>query len=217
MTVCPRRFSRSQWGGGDRDQHGGIRSQLREAALLLKENGWTLKDGILTNSAGVKLSFEIILASQSFERVMAAFTENLRKIGIEARYRTIDPTLYADRINNFDFDMCVFVYGQSLSPGNEQRNFWHSDSASQNGSRNLAGIKNKVVDDLVEKIIYAKNQRQLTAACRALDRVLWYGYYIVPNWYADSHRVVYHNKFNIPDIIPTYYNYNQFQMTWWAK
>lgn len=204
-------------GGGDSDQHGGIRSQLREAALLLKENGWTLKDGILTNSAGVKLSFEIILASQSFERVMAAFTENLRKIGIEARYRTIDPTLYADRINNFDFDMCVFVYGQSLSPGNEQRNFWHSDSASQNGSRNLAGIKNKVVDDLVEKIIYAKNQRQLTAACRALDRVLWYGYYIVPNWYADSHRVVYHNKFNIPDIIPTYYNYNQFQMTWWAK
>jgi microcin C transport system substrate-binding protein len=204
-------------GGDDSGQKGGIRAQLRDAAILLKDHGWTLQDGVLTNSDGVKLSFEIILSNQSFERVMAAFTENLKKIGVEARYRTIDPTLYADRINNFDFDMCVFVYGQSLSPGNEQRNFWHSESASQNGSRNLAGIKNKVVDYLVDKIIYADNQRQLTAACKALDRVLWYGYYLVPNWYADSHRVVYHNKFNIPDTVPKYYNYSQFQMTWWPR
>jgi microcin C transport system substrate-binding protein len=204
-------------GGDDSGQKGGIRAQLRDAAILLKDHGWTLQDGVLTNSDGVKLSFEIILSNQSFERVMAAFTENLKKIGVEARYRTIDPTLYADRINNFDFDMCVFVYGQSLSPGNEQRNFWHSESASQNGSRNLAGIKNKVVDYLVDKIIYADNQRQLTAACKALDRVLWYGYYLVPNWYADSHRVVYHNKFNIPDTVPRYYNYSQFQMTWWPR
>jgi microcin C transport system substrate-binding protein len=204
-------------GGDDSGQKGGIRAQLRDAAILLKDHGWTLQDGVLTNSDGVKLSFEIILSNQSFERVMAAFTESLKKIGVEARYRTIDPTLYADRINNFDFDMCVFVYGQSLSPGNEQRNFWHSESASQNGSRNLAGIKNKVVDYLVDKIIYADNQRQLTAACKALDRVLWYGYYLVPNWYADSHRVVYHNKFNIPDTVPKYYNYSQFQMTWWPR
>lgn len=204
-------------GGDDSGQKGGIRAQLRDAAILLKDHGWTLQDGILTNSDGVKLTFEIILSSQSFERVMAAFTENLKKIGIEARYRTIDPTLYADRINNFDFDMCVFVYGQSLSPGNEQRNFWYSESASQNGSRNLAGIKNKVVDYLVDKIIYADNKRQLTTACKALDRVLWYGYYLVPNWYTDSHRVVYHNKFNIPENIPKYYNYSQFQMTWWSR
>lgn len=215
-NILPEDVFTKQMGGDDTDLKGGIRAQLHEAAILLKDHGWILQDGVLTNSDGVKLSFEIILSNQSFERVMAAFTENLKKIGIEARYRTIDPTLYADRINNFDFDMCVFVYGQSLSPGNEQRNFWHSGSASQNGSRNLAGIKNKVVDYLVDKIIYADNQRQLTAACKALDRVLWYGYYLVPNWYADSHRVVYHNKFNIPDSIPKYYNYSQFQMTWWS-
>ena len=215
--ILPEDVFTKQMGGDDTDLKGGIRAQLHEAAILLKDHGWILQDGVLTNSDGVKLSFEIILSNQSFERVMAAFTENLKKIGIEARYRTIDPTLYADRINNFDFDMCVFVYGQSLSPGNEQRNFWHSESASQNGSRNLAGIKNEVVDYLVDKIIYADNQRQLTAACKALDRVLWYGYYLVPNWYADSHRVVYHNKFNIPDSIPKYYNYSQFQMTWWSR
>ncbi len=194
-----------------------IRSELRAAAQLLKENGWRLQDGVLTNSEGVKLSFEIILASQSFERVMATFTKNLQKIGIAARYRTIDPALYADRINNFDFDMCVYVYGQSLSPGNEQRNFWHSEAASQKGSRNLAGVNDRAVDYLVEKIIYADNQQELTTASRALDRVLWYGYYLVPNWYTDSYRSAYHNKFNIPDHIPTYYNYDQFQMTWWSK
>ena len=194
-----------------------IRTQLRAAAQLLKENGWLLQDGVLTNSEGVKLSFEIILANQSFERVMATFTRNLEKIGIAARYRTIDPALYADRINNFDFDMCVYVYGQSLSPGNEQRNFWHSESASQKGSRNLAGVSDKAVDYLVEEIIYAGNQQELTTASRALDRVLWYGYYLVPNWYTDSYRIAYHNRFNIPDHIPTYYNYQQFQMTWWSK
>ena len=215
--ILPEDVFTKPMGGDDSGHKGGIRAQLRDAAILLKDHGWILQDGILTNSDGVKLTFEIILSNQSFERVMAAFTENLKKIGIEARYRTIDPTLYADRINNFDFDMCVFVYGQSLSPGNEQRNFWYSESASQNGSRNLAGIKNKVVDYLVEKIIYADNKRQLTAACKALDRVLWYGYYLVPNWYADSYRVVYHNKFNIPENNPKYYNYSQFQMTWWSR
>ncbi len=194
-----------------------IRTQLRDAAQLLKESGWRLLDGVLTNSEGVKLSFEIILANQSFERVMATFTRNLQKIGVAARYRTIDPALYADRINNFDFDMCVYVYGQSLSPGNEQRNFWHSESASQKGSRNLAGINDKAVDYLVEKIIYAGNQQELTTASRALDRLLWYGYYLVPNWYTDSYRIAYHNKFNIPDHLPSHYNYDQFQMTWWSK
>jgi len=195
----------------------GMRAQLRQAADLLKNNGWVLEDGVLTNDKGIKLSFEIILSNQSFERVMAAFTKNLKRIGIEARYRTIDPALYADRINSFDFDMCVFVYGQSLSPGNEQRNFWHSESVSESGSRNLAGISSRAVDTLVENIIYAGSRRELITACKALDRVLWYGYYLVPNWYTDSHRVTYHNKFNIPENIPTYYNYGQFLSTWWRK
>ena len=215
--ILPEEVFSNPMGGDDHDGENGIRVHLRNAAKLLKEHGWVLKDGVLTNKEGIRLSFEIILSNQSFERVMAAFTKNLMKIGIEARYRTIDPTLYADRINNFDFDMCVFVYGQSLSPGNEQRNFWHSNSSSQKGSRNLAGINSTVVDSLVDKVIYADNQRELTIACKALDRVLWYGYHLVPNWYTDSHRVVYHNKFHIPENIPIYYNYSQFQMTWWSR
>ena len=95
-------------------------------------------------------SFRNNSVSPSFESVMAAFTDNLKKIGVKATYRTIDPALYTDRINNFDFDMCVYVYGQSQSPGNEQRNFWQSDAADRKGSRNLAGIKNEAVEQLIE-------------------------------------------------------------------
>jgi len=199
------------------DLSGGVRGNLRAAMQILKERGWILKNGVLENNEGLKLSFEIILVSPTFERVMAAFTDNLKKIGIEASYRTIDSALYTEKINNFDFDMCVYVYGQSQSPGNEQRNFWHSAAADSKGSRNLAGIKNKAVDQLIDKIIYATSREELTAASKALDRVLWFGYYLVPNWYLDGHRIAYHDKFEIPDEIPTYYNYMSFLLTWWSK
>jgi microcin C transport system substrate-binding protein len=148
---------------------------------------------------------------------MAAFSDNLKKIGIEASYRTIDPALYTDRINRFDFDMCVFVYGQSQSPGNEQRNFWQSDAADREGSRNLAGIRSEAIDRLIDQIIYAETSEKLTAAVKALDRVLWFGYYLVPNWYLNGHRLAYHNRFNIPDTLPTYYDYMAFITTWWSR
>ncbi len=195
---------------------GGIRNNLRAAMQLLRDNGWQLQDGVMQNEAGVKLSFEIILVSPSFERVMAAFTDNLKKIGIQASYRTIDSALYTDKINNFDFDMCVYVFAQSQSPGNEQRNFWHSEAADRKGSRNIAGIKSAAVDTLVDKIIYAGNREELTTATKALDRVLWYGYYLVPNWHLNGHRLAYHNKFSIPENTPTYYDYLSFVMTWWS-
>lgn len=195
---------------------GGIRSNLKKAMNILRSEGWQLKDGVLRKD-GIKLSFEIILVSPTFERVMAAYTANLKKIGIEASYRTIDPALYTDKINNFDFDMCVFVYGQSQSPGNEQINFWHSKAADRTGSRNLSGIKDEAVDALIDEIIYAKDGKELTIAAKALDRVLWYGYYLVPNWHLSGHRIAYHNKFNTPDTYPTYYDYMTFVMTWWQK
>ncbi|MEJ2057387.1 MAG: extracellular solute-binding protein [Desulfofustis sp.] len=199
------------------DPPGGLRKNLRAALQLLQESGYRLKDGVMQNDEGVKLNFEIILVSQSFERVMAAFTDNLSKIGIQATYRTIDAALYTDKINNFDFDMCVYVYGQSQSPGNEQRNFWHSEAADQKGSRNIAGVRSDAVDTLVEKIIYAESRNDLTAAAKALDRVLWYGYYLVPNWHMNGHRIAYYNKFEIPDTIPTYYDYLSFVLTWWSR
>jgi microcin C transport system substrate-binding protein len=194
-----------------------LRENLQKAKQLLAESGWTIKDGVLKNSAGQPFSFEILLSSATFERVMAPYVKNLEKLGMRVRYRTIDPALYEERLQKFDFDMIVHVYGQSQSPGNEQRNFWHSDAAEQKGSNNYAGIQSAAVDDLVEKIIYAKNQDELTAACKALDRVLWYGYYLVPNWYLDGHRLSYYDKFHQPANLPLYYNYLQLLMTWWAK
>ena len=194
-----------------------LRDNLRNAKKILAEAGWTVQDGRLINKEGNSFDFEILLVSPSFERVMAGYVNNLKKLGVNASYRTIDPALYIDRLNRFDFDMTVHVFGQSQSPGNEQRDYWHSSSADRNGSRNLIGIKDPVVDQLVEKIIYAETQEELAASCKALDRVLWYGYYVVPNWYVARHRVSYWNKFKRPETLPLYYNPNQALMTWWMK
>jgi len=194
-----------------------LRDNLRNAKKILAEAGWTVQDGRLINKEGNSFDFEILLVSPSFERVMAGYVNNLKKLGVNASYRTIDPALYIDRLNRFDFDMTVHVFGQSQSPGNEQRDYWHSSSADRNGSRNLIGIKDPIVDQLVEKIIYAETQEELAASCKALDRVLWYGYYVVPNWYVARHRVSYWNKFKRPETLPLYYNPNQALMTWWMK
>ena len=194
-----------------------LRGNLRKAKKVLEESGWTVQDGRLADKEGRPFEFEILLVSPSFERVMAGYVNNLNKLGVNASYRTIDPALYIDRLNRFDFDMTVNVFGQSQSPGNEQRDYWHSGSAERQGSRNLIGIKDPIVDELVDKIIYATTQEELTAACRALDRVLWYGFYVVPNWYVARHRVSYWNKFNRPEKLPLYYNPIQALMTWWMK
>ena len=200
--------------GGSRQQ---VRKNLRQARELLQEAGWTIRDGILLDKEGSPFQFEILLVSPSFERVMASYVKNLKILGIQASYRTIDPALYIRQLRNFDFDMTVKVFGQSQSPGNEQRDYWSSAAAEQLGSQNLCGIKNSVVDKLVDRIIYAASQEELTAACRALDRVLWYGYYVVPNWYVARHRVVYWNIFERPKVQPLYYSPMQALMTWWEK
>jgi microcin C transport system substrate-binding protein len=201
----------------DTNGQGGLRANLQQAKRLLAEAGWTAKDGNLKDKEGNPFRFEILLVSSAFERVIAPFANNLQKLGIQVDYRTIDPALYADRLQNFDFDMIVHTYGQSLSPGNEQRNFWHSESAKTKGSQNLAGVSAPVTDFLVEKVIYASNQEELTAACKALDRVLWYEYYLIPNWYMNGYRLAYYNKFSQPDNIPKYYNHFQILLTWWKK
>ena len=195
----------------------GLRGNLRRAGELLQEAGWTIQNGVLKDKTGAPFRFEILLSSASFERVMAPFVSNLKKLGIEADYRTIDPALYTDREQKFDFDMIVHVYGQASSPGNEQRNYWHSTTADIPGSKNLAGIKDPAVDVLVNKIIYAQTQDELTAACKALDRVLWYGYYMIPNWYMDGYRLAYRNIFSQPETLPLYYDYTQLLMSWWMK
>lgn len=199
-------------GGTRRD----MRKNLRQAEKLLKQAGWTIKDGILKNKEGQPFEFEILLVSPSFERVMASYVKNLRTLGIKAAYRTIDPALYVRRMRNFDFDMTVEVFPQSQSPGNEQRDNWTSAAAARPGSHNVIGISDPVVDKLVDRLIYAESQEELNAACHALDRVLWYGYYVVPNWYVARHRVVYWDMFSRPARLPLYYSPLQALMTWFS-
>jgi len=196
---------------------GGSRQNLAQAKSLLEGAGYTVKDNVLVNREGQPLAFEILLVSSSFERVIEPYVKNLQRLGIKATYRTIDPALYTLRVKDFAFDMVVNVYGQSQSPGNEQRDYWHSSVADRPGSRNLMGLHDPAVDQLVDRIIYASRGEELTAACRALDRVLWYGYYLVPNWYVGSHRLAYWDRFAKPETLPRYYQADQALMTWWMK
>ncbi len=197
------------------DKKNNLRSHLKKARQLLRDSGWEIEKGVLKNRDGKAFEFDILLVSQAFERVMASYVRNLQKLGIKVRYRTIDPTLYTERLKTFDFDMIVTTYGQSQSPGNEQRNYWHSSVAAVKGSKNYAGIESAIVDNFVERVIYAENRTQLIAACKALDRVLWYGYYLVPNWYLGSHRISYYNKINFPARLPLYYSPFELLMTTW--
>ncbi len=199
------------------DDPGDLRKHLRRAKQLLNEAGWHIRDGRLVNDQGDHFSFEILLVSPSFSRVMAPYVNNLKRLGIKANYRVLDTALYKERIQNFDFDMIVNVFGQSQSPGNEQKNYWHSEAAATPGAGNVAGIRSGVVDALVDKIIYAHNQKQLVAAVNALDRVLWYGFYVVPNWHTDAHRLAYYTTFEQPENLPRFYNYFQLLMSWWQK
>ncbi len=199
------------------EEEGDRRENLLRAKALLNEAGWQVENGVLVNDKGQPFEFEILLVSPSFSRVMAPYVKNLSRLGIRADYRVLDQALYTERVQNFDFDMIVSVFSQSQSPGNEQKNYWHSEAADKPGSGNIAGIHSPAVDALVEKIIYATTQDELTAATKALDRVLWYGFYVVPNWHVSGHRLAYYDKFKHPRTLPKYYNYFQLLMTWWAK
>lgn len=194
-----------------------LRSNLQKSQELLKEAGYEVKAQRLVNGAGEQFEFEILLVQQTFERVMAPFVRNLERLGMKVRTRVIDSPLYVARLKKFDFDMIVGTFGQSLSPGNEQRDYWSSEAATRPGSRNLAGVSSPAVDGLIDRVIYAKNGEELTSACRALDRVLWYGYYLVPNWYMSGYRIAYHDKFSMPEVLPKFYSPNALFMTWWSR
>ncbi|MAF10783.1 hypothetical protein CMK11_10045 [Candidatus Poribacteria bacterium] len=195
------------------DGSGNIRSGLRAAFALLKEAGWGVVDGTLTDVAtGVAMEFEILLVNPGFERVVLPYKENLAQLGVTATVRTVDTAQYQNRMDEFDFDMVVASWGQSLSPGNEQRDFWTSEAAATSGTRNYAGISDAVVDELVDLIISAPGRESLIARTHALDRVLLWSHYVVPNWYLSAYRVVYWAKFGAPEIRP---KYDLGFETWW--
>lgn len=196
------------------DASGNIRGNLRTASKLLTEAGWVIKDGKRVNAkTGKPFAFEMLLVSPLFERIALPFAKNLEKLGIAMSVRTIDTAQYRRRLDTFDFDMVVGGFGQSMSPGNEQREFWSTAAAEQEGSRNIIGIKSKAVDAIVEKLIAAPSRKDLVIASRALDRVLQWGHYMIPNWHAPYDRIAYWDKFARPKVTPT--RGNQF-FAWWV-
>ena len=179
------------------------RENLRKALELLQQAGWTFKDRKLVKvETGQPFKFEILLVDPGFERITLPFVRSLERLGIEASVRTVDSAQYINRINDFDFDMIVGSWAQSQSPGNEQREFWGSAAADHPGSRNLTGIKDPVVDALVELVISASDRKSLVTRVRALDRVLLWHYLVIPHWHIAYDRIAYWNKFGQPSVIP---------------
>lgn len=186
------------------DGSGRPRENLQRAQQLLREAGYNLKQNQLFTASGEPVKFEILLNSPAFERVALPFSRNLKALGINASVRRIDPNQYVERIRKFDYDVIIGGFPQSLSPGNEQRDFWHSKAADTPDSRNLIGLRDPVVDALVELIINAPTREDLVIRCRALDRVLQWGHHVVPNWHLNRFRIAYRHTLARPEVSPPY-------------
>jgi microcin C transport system substrate-binding protein len=199
------------------DGSGDVRDNLRAALKLLGEAGWSVKSGKLVNAQAQPFQFEFLLSQNQadFERVVLPFAQNLKRIGIEMSVRSVDPAQYENRMKSFDYDMTIVGIGESLSPGNEQREYWTSASADEKGSQNYMGIKSKAIDALVDAVINAQDRAGLVTATHALDRVLTWGHYVIPNWYLASFRVASWDKFARPDISPPYPPGGPALDTWW--
>jgi microcin C transport system substrate-binding protein len=196
------------------DGSGNIRDGLRQALMLLKQAGWTFKGERLVNDkTGQPFEFELLLSDPQMERIVLPFAKNLERMGVTARIRTVDTAQYEKRMETFDFDMSVVVFPQSLSPGNEQREFFGSAAADEPGSRNTLGIKSPVIDELIEGRVRAPDRAILITYTHALDRVLQYGYYVVPQFHLGAFWVAYWDKFRRPEIAP---KYGLGIDTWWV-
>jgi microcin C transport system substrate-binding protein len=182
------------------DGSGWPRENLRTAFALLKDAGWEVRNFKLVHVAtGEPMQFEILLVSPAFERIVLPFMRNLKRLGIEPRVRLVDQSQYINRLRAFDFDIIVGGWGESESPGNEQRNFWSSAAANSPSARNYAGIQDPVVDELIELVIQAPSRESLVARTHALDRVLLHGHYVIPQWHLRFQRILYWNKFSRPE------------------
>ncbi|MGQ0526433.1 MAG: extracellular solute-binding protein [Alphaproteobacteria bacterium] len=197
------------------DGSGNNRAGLAQAKKILDEAGYVMgKDGIRAKN-GQKLQFEIIDSNPQFERWVLPFIANLKRLGVAASFRVIDSAQYQNRMNNFDFDMTIGSFPQSSSPGNEQREFWGSEKSDMPGSRNYIGIKDPVIDEIIENLIQVKTREELVAYCHALDRILQWNFYSIPQWHNDHWRLAWWNKLQKPDklsgLTPGITD------TWWAK
>ncbi|UUY06943.1 extracellular solute-binding protein [Pseudomonas sp. J452] len=195
------------------DGRGIPRETLRKAMGLLGEAGWKPSGHKLVNSKGEPLRFEILLVNPNLERILQPYTENLASIGIQVNLRTVDRAQYKQRLDHFDYDMILMTLPQSLSPGLEQVQYFHSSQADVKGSKNYAGVTHPVVDTLLEKLLEAQTRDEQVAASRAIDRVLLWQHYSIPNWYINHHRLAYRNRFAFVTTPP----YTLGLRAWWLK
>ena len=199
--------------GGDPQKS---RDNLRTAIKLLKEAGWEIKGNRMVNAqTGKPMSFEILLSSPVFERWAVPYANNLKKIGIDARVRTVDASQYTNRVRSFDYDVIWNVWAETMNPGNEQADYWGSGSVNQQGSRNYSGISDPAVDALIRMVIFAPNRDEQVASIKALDRVLMAGHYVVPLFYRDTQSITYWNTITRPAEYPTYAT--GFPDVWWSS
>jgi microcin C transport system substrate-binding protein len=180
-----------------------MRGNLRKAVELLKEAGWEIKNGTLTNvKTGQQMKVEFLLVSQLFERIVQPYLRNLERLGIKGTIRMVDSAQYTRRLNRFDYDIVVSTFAQSDSPGNEQRDFWGSEAAGREGSMNLIGVKDPAIDKLIDHVIFAKDRAELVSATHALDRVLQWNEFVVPQWFSPNVRIAYWDRYGQPKVLP---------------
>jgi microcin C transport system substrate-binding protein len=192
-----------------------VRANLREAVRLFKEAGYEVRNERLVNSkTGEPYAVEFLAEDPSFERVFLFYKPSLDRLGVTVSVRVVDASQYENRLRNWDFDIVTNSWGESLSPGNEQRGYWGSQAADQPGSLNLIGIKNPAVDAMIDQVIFAKSRPDLVAATKALDRVLLWNHYVVPQWYYGKVRSARWDRFRHPAPLPKY-GTSAFPTVWW--
>jgi len=192
-----------------------VRGNLREAVRLFREAGYEVRNEKLVNSkTGEPYTVEFLAEDPSFERVFLFYKPSLDRLGITVTVRTVDDAQYENRLRGWDFDIITQSWGESLSPGNEQRGYWGSQAADQAGSLNLIGIKNPAVDAMIDRVIFAKSRDDLVAATHALDRVLLWNHYVVPQWSYGKVRSARWDRFGRPDPLPKY-GASSFPTVWW--
>ena len=196
--------------------NGRNRTQLTKAKQLLEDAGWQVKNNQLVNSKGDTFIFEFLLFDPAWERIVNPFIKNLERLGIKTRIKKVEISQYINLMRDFNYDVITSSFGQSLSPGIEQQQYWHSSTADTRAGRNYIGIKNTAIDSLIESVISAHSRHELVVATKALDRALLHNWYVIPQWYIDSHRLAYWNKFGRPEVNAPYDSqYRNSLLTWW--
>jgi microcin C transport system substrate-binding protein len=201
------------------DGQDSLRGNLRTAQALLREAGWTVQGGQLRNAQGQAMVLEYLDSAETGARVVTPWARNLEKLGIELKFRPVDFALYQQRLRGFDFDIISIAYGGTPNPGAEYADLFGSQAAKTEDSGNFAGVSSPAVDALLARMVNARIKPDFLAACRALDRVISHSHYLIPQWSATTHRMVYNAwRLERPKDMPPYAAGEAWAIdTWWSK